>query len=84
MDICKVIGVAVSTIKDQKINGFKLLICQEESVLGRRKGSAFVAVDSIGAGKGDLVLVVKGAPAQDVVGAPVDAAIISIIDNIEV
>jgi len=84
MDICKVIGVAVSTIKDAKIKGFKLLICQEETILSKRKGCTFVAVDSIGAGKGDVVLVVKGSTAQDIVGAPVDAAIISIIDKIEV
>lgn len=83
MDICKVVGAAVSTIKDDKLNGFKLLVCQEENILVKRKGYTFVAVDNIGAGKGDLVLVVRGSTAQVISGAPVDAAIISIIDKIE-
>lgn len=87
MYIAKVIGMVVATRKDEDFVGKKLLIVQpindEEEVLGHPE----VAVDSVGAGTGELVLVTKGSAARSVFGKPdsaIDAAIVGIIDSLEV
>ena len=82
MEVCRVVGQMVSTIKDSRLQGFKLLVCQAADRKHRPSGESFVAVDAIGAGQGDTVLVVRGAPAQSIATAPVDAAIVAIIDPI--
>lgn len=82
-----VIGTLVATPKDQSLTGCKLLIVQPSSFLPNRECVPVVAVDTIGAGTGEQVLVVGGSSARYVVGDPqsaVDAAIIGIIDSMEV
>ncbi|HYE81040.1 MAG TPA: EutN/CcmL family microcompartment protein [Clostridia bacterium] len=87
MYIGKVIGMVVATRKDDSLVGTKLLIVQQTDMNGEPKGAAEVAVDSVGAGTGELVLVSKGSAARHIFenrSSPVDAAIVGIIDSMEV
>jgi ethanolamine utilization protein EutN len=87
MHICTVIGTVVSTLKHRKLEGAKLLLVQPETPGGEARGAALLAIDSVGAGVGERVLVViEGKAAGAALGrkaAPVDAAIIGIVDTIE-
>lgn len=87
MLIARVIGSAVSTIKVDSLRGSKLLVLRAAQPDDTLVGEAFVAVDAIGAGYGELVLVVEGSGARktDRSGEmPVDAVIMGIIDTLEV
>ncbi|HWR08468.1 EutN/CcmL family microcompartment protein [Sporomusa sp.] len=87
MWVGKIIGTLVATPKDDSLTGSKLLIVQPVRFGNRPAGNPLVAVDTIGAGTGETVLVVDGSSARHVTGNPqaaVDAAIIGIIDNIEI
>ncbi|BCS31484.1 ethanolamine utilization protein EutN [Luteitalea sp. TBR-22] len=87
MQIGTVVGTVVSTQKHAKLHGAKLLLVQPELPDGTAKGNAVLAVDSVGAGVGERVLlVIEGKAAGDALGrkaAPVDAAIIGIVDALE-
>jgi ethanolamine utilization protein EutN len=87
MQICKVVGTVVSTHKNRKLEGAKLLLVQPETPAGEPRGVALLAIDSVGAGIGERVLVViEGKAAGAALGkkaAAVDAAIIGIVDTIE-
>jgi len=86
MQIGRVIGTLVATQKHHKIEGAKLLLVQLLTLEDKPKGAAVLAIDSVGAGVGEKVLVVQeGKSAGDALGrkaAPVDAAIIGIVDTI--
>jgi ethanolamine utilization protein EutN len=87
MWIGMVIGTVVATPKDDTLTGRKLLIIQPTEICTGRGSNPIIAVDAIGAGTGETVLVVEGSSARQVVGNPqaaVDAAIVGIIDSIEV
>ncbi len=80
MIIAKVMGSVISTRKNEKLIGSKFMIV--EPVNG--EGSSMVAVDDIGAGVGEYVLVATGSAARVGCGAetsPIDAAIVGIIDD---
>ena len=82
----KVAGMVVSTQKDETLVGKKLLIVQPVDSKEKAIGNAEVAIDSVGAGTGELVLVSKGSSARKVFGpekSPIDAAIVGIIDTIQ-
>ena len=90
MFIAKVIGKVVSTQKNAKFSGMKLLLVQpyinKEGKL-HISGSSVVAVDSVGAGVGECVLFTQGSSARltpATKDAPVDAVIVGIVDTIEV
>lgn len=86
MIICKVIGHVWATKKEENLSGHKLMIVQEETTT-EKNGSIFVAADHIGAGIGEQVLVVTGSTARRAVGSdqvPLDAAIVGIIDSMEI
>ncbi|MEP6914095.1 MAG: EutN/CcmL family microcompartment protein [Acidobacteriota bacterium] len=87
MQICRVVGTVVSTHKNRKLEGAKLLLVQPLTLDGQTRGVALVAVDSVGAGIGERVLVViEGKAAGDALGkkaAAVDAAVIGIIDAVD-
>ena len=87
MQIAQVIGTVVSTQKHRAFEGTKLLLVQPLSPDGQPRGNAMLAVDGVGAGVHERVLVVQeGRAAGDAIGrkgAPVDAAIIGIIDHVE-
>ena len=86
MQIARVIGTVVSTQKNRKLEGAKLLLVQPLSIDDAPRGVPLIAIDSVGAGIGEKVLVViEGKAAGDALGkkaAAVDAAIIGIIDTI--
>lgn len=87
MLIAKVVGSAVSTAKCEALSGTRLLLVREAAPEGAAAGSAFVAVDGIGAGTGELVLVATGSAARVAEGhhdQPSDALIIGIIDSLNV
>jgi len=86
MRIGKVIGRIVATRKDDRLVGSKLLIAQPIGLDGTPAGDPIVAVDTVGAGIGERVIYVIGSRAAKAVSsddAPVDAAIVGIIDSIE-
>ena len=87
MLIARVVGTAVSTIKDENLTGVKLLVVQEADVHGEAIGKPLVAIDSVGAGSGDLVLIASGSSArltEITENRPVDAVIMAILDSLEV
>ncbi|MBV7273491.1 EutN/CcmL family microcompartment protein [Clostridium sp. PL3] len=88
MFLAKVIGNVVSTQKSEKLIGAKLLLVRliddKKNVIG---SSSIVAVDTAGAGIGDDVLIVKGSSTGAIYEdkrIPTDAAIVGIIDSVEV
>lgn len=87
MYIAKVVGTVVSTRKDDNLVGKKILIVQPINVRYEPEGFCEIAVDSVGAGTGEIVLISTGSSAAKVFDAhnsPVDRAIIGIVDSIEV
>lgn len=88
MTIGRVIGTVVSTQKHAKFEGAKLLLVQPVDLDDQPKGPALLAVDGVGAGIYEKVLlVIEGRAAAEILGrkgAPVDAAIVGIIDEIDV
>jgi microcompartment protein CcmK/EutM len=90
MFIAKVIGNVVSTQKNAKFRGMKLLVVQPYIVKDARlqsSGSSVVAVDSVGAGVGECVLFTQGSSARltpTTKDTPVDAVIVGIVDALEV
>ena len=84
MQLARVIGEIVSTIKDPNLMGTTLLVLQPLSASGEPAGRTLVALDSIGAGVGENVFFVRGReaafpfyPAEP----PTDAAIVGIVDH---
>ena len=88
MQIARVVGTVVSTQKHRKFEGAKLLLVQPLNVDDTPRGAAVLAVDGVGAGVNEKVLVVlEGRAAGEALGkkaAPVDAAIIGIIDTVTI
>ena len=88
MQIGRVVGTVVSTQKNRKLEGAKLLLVQPLTLDGTPRGVAVLAIDSVGAGVGERVLlVIEGKAAGDALGrkgAAVDAAIIGIVDMLDV
>lgn len=85
MRIARVIGTVTASVKDTKLAGHKLLIVDFQDGEGNLLEPSVVAVDSIGAGVGELVLVVNGSAARIPAGVSniaVDATIVAIIDEI--
>ena len=87
MLISLVIGTTVSTIKDPTLSGRKLLILRQTDVNGKPFGKPYVAVDTLDAGTGDLVLTAHGSSGrmtEITKNKPVDAVIMAVIDHLEV
>ena len=87
MQLARVLGEVVATMKDANLDGLKLLVLQPLSASGDPAGRTLVAVDSVGAGVGENVFFVRGReaafpfyPAEP----PTDAAIIGIVDHWDV
>ena len=84
MQLARVIGEVVASVKDANLVSTKLLVLQPIAASGENVGRTLVAVDSVGAGSGEHVFFVRGReaafpfyPAEP----PVDAAIVGIVDH---
>ena len=87
MLIAKVIGSAVASVKLDALKSSKLLVVSPADGHGDVNGAPFLAVDLVGAGTGELVVVSQGSSARMAAGAntsPVDAAIIGILDSLQI
>jgi microcompartment protein CcmK/EutM len=83
----RVIGTVVATRKDERLQGAKLLVVRTQDPHGKDEASYLVAVDTVDAGVSDRVLVVTGSSARMAAGlkdVPVDAAIVGVVDAVEV
>jgi len=87
MILAKVVGTVVATRKDERLVSNKLLVARAVDPKGKPEATYLVAVDTVDAGVGELVLIVSGSSARMASGmkdCPVDAAIVGIIDTVEV
>lgn len=87
MLIARVIGTAISTVKDPNIAGDKLLILKQTDHTGNETGKPFVAIDLVDAGEGELVLTTHGSSARQshiTKDCPVDAVVMAVIDHLNV
>lgn len=87
MQLARVLGEVVSTVKDANLTGTTLLVLQPIAADGSRAGRTLVALDSVGAGVGEHVFFVRGReaafpfyPAEP----PTDATIVGIVDHWDV
>ncbi len=87
MIIGQVIGSAVATLKHEGLKSTKILLVMQADVSGQASGEPFLAIDLVGAGEGELVMVSQGSSARVCSGnasSPVDAAIVGILDSLQV
>ena len=87
MKMGRVIGSVVATQKDERLNGLKLLVVQNLDLGMTLEKGYVVAVDSVGAGAGEVVLYATGSSARQTSltdGRPVDAVIMAIVDEYDV
>ncbi len=87
MQLARVIGTVVCTMKNASLTGRKLLLVQPVDRHGKDRGKRFIAIDSVGAGAGELIYWCRGREASfpflpgDV---PTDATIVGIVDRINI
>jgi microcompartment protein CcmK/EutM len=87
MIVAKIVGTVVATRKDERLVSNKLLIARPVDPHGKADGGYLVAVDTVDAGMGETVLIVSGSSARMASGmkdCPVDAAVVGIIDTIQI
>ena len=87
MILGKVVGTVWATRKDEKLVGMKLLIVRPVELSYKEKDDFVVAVDAVGAGVGEIVLVAQGSSARQTElteNRPVDATIMAIVDKLDV
>lgn len=86
MQLAKVLGQVVATVKEPGLARFTLLVVQDAAGADpeRTSGPAYVAVDVVGAGVGEVVLVASGGAARVAAGAdaPTDRAVVAIADTV--
>ena len=87
MILARIVGTVVATRKDPRLVSNKLLVARPMDPHGKSEGNYLVAVDTVDAGIRDRVLVVSGSSARMASGlkdCPVDAAIVGVVDTVEV
>jgi microcompartment protein CcmK/EutM len=87
MQLARVVGTVVSTRKDERLQGAKLLVVRTIDPHGKDEAAYMVAVDTVDAGARERVLVVTGSSARMASGlkdCPVDAAIVGVVDSVTV
>ena len=87
MKLGRIVGTVVSTTKDEKVDGLKLYVVRDLSMKMAHKDSFVVAVDTVGAGVGEVVLYASGSSARQTAitqGRPVDACVMAIVDQIDI
>ncbi len=87
MILGRVRGTVVSTTKSDKLSGYKLLIVVPINIdTFEEQGAPVVSVDTVGAGEGEVVMVVGGSSSRQTSateGRPVDSTIVAIIDSVD-
>ena len=86
MRIAYIVGTAVATMKDEKLRGHRLLVAREADLEGKAHGQPFIAVDTVDAGTGDLVVITEGSSARQTdftQNLPVDAVVVGVLDSLE-
>ena len=86
MELARVEGTIVSTAKTERLKGYKLLLLNLVEPDLKQTKNYLVAVDSVGAGEGEVVLVVRGSSARqsaELSNVPTDASIVGIVDTVE-
>jgi ethanolamine utilization protein EutN len=86
MQVARVLGEVVSTVKDTNLTGLKMLVLQPLSASGEASGKTLVALDSVGAGVGERVFFVRGREAAFPFfpsEPPTDASVIGIVDHLD-
>jgi microcompartment protein CcmK/EutM len=84
--LARIVGTVVATRKDPRLVSNKLLLARPVDPQGKAEGSYLVAVDTVDAGVGETVLIVSGSSARMASGmkdCPVDAAVVGIIDHVD-
>ena len=89
MRLAKVIGTVVATRQEDSLIGLKLLVIEELDPRSEQaKDNCLIAVDTLGAGEGDIVIWVQGGAARVISdthrAAPLDVAIVGIVDSVDV
>ena len=86
MLIAYIVGTAVATMKEASLSGHRLLLAREADIDGKPHGKPFVAVDTVDAGTGDLVIITEGSSARQTgttLNLPVDAVVVGVLDSLE-
>ena len=86
MILARIVGTVVATRKDPRLEGKKLLVAKPISPQGKDEAGYVVAVDTVGAGFRETVLIVSGSSARMASGCkdtPVDSAIVGIVDTVD-
>jgi ethanolamine utilization protein EutN len=84
--LAKIIGTVVATRKDPRLVSSKLMMVRPIDPRGKPEGNSLVAIDTVDAGVGEMVLIVSGSSARMASGmkdCPVDAAIVGIVDTVD-
>lgn len=87
MIVAKVVGNIWATRKEESLSGMKLMIVQVVDAVSKEQRQSFVAVDQVGAGIGEMVIVSTGSSARLAkLGrhSPIDAIIVGIVDEMDV
>ncbi len=86
MKIARVVGVTVCSVKEPRLENSKMLIVCDADQTGTVSGSPYIALDVVGAGPDELVVVVEGSSARVAArenNTPVDAVIVGILDSLQ-
>jgi microcompartment protein CcmK/EutM len=86
MKIAKVVGVSVCTVKEPRLENSKMLLVSNADQTGAVTGEPYIALDVVGAGPGELVIVVEGSSARVAAwdeNSPVDAVIVGILNSLQ-
>jgi microcompartment protein CcmK/EutM len=86
MKIAKVVGVTVCSVKEPRLESSKMLIVCDADQTGKVSGLPYIALDVVGAGPDELVVVVEGSSARVAAresNTPVDAVIVGILDSLQ-
>jgi len=86
MELARVEGTIVSTVKAERLLGRKLLLVNLLGPDAKPTNNHVVAVDTVGAGAGEVVIIVRGSSARqttDLANVPTDTSIVAIVDSIE-
>ena len=86
--LAKVIGNVVSTQKNQRYEGARIMLCREITPEGEETENTLLALDSVDSGEGDIVLIARegwsaSTAATGTPGAAIDSAIIGVVDYID-